>query len=230
VLKRTKSAEKQERDWFHFSNMLSIMVASDYIALRILYRLEPLTTATAILGKALDVVEKSLKLFVTVSSKTPTALSSARTEYGHNIEKLRAAAARYNPVFDEAPIKTFAIDLNDSSGKLYQLVRYGSEETTDGFETNLAAVMPVIDRIFVQSVLRLPVNERKVLFFVSPLKHIIRGSRFDQTQNRGLVLDALRWQNAEFTSFEEFCEQLDAEHEVMVRQLEAATLDARPDE
>jgi len=228
VLKRKQSAQKQEKDWFYFSSALTVTLVSDYIALRLLYRIEPLTTATVVLSKALDVAEKSLKLFVTVSSKTPTALSSARSDYGHNIERLRAAAAGYAPMFDEDLIKAFARDLNDRSGKLYQQVRYGSEETTEGFEANLATIVPVIDRIFVQSVLRLPVEERKLLFFVSPLKHLVRCSHFDQTQNRELVLDALRWQNAEFPAFEALCEQLDAEHETLIRQLEAAPVAAEP--
>lgn len=216
MLTRKQSAQKNEKDWFYFSSPLAITLVSDYIALRLLYRLEPLTTAITVLGKALDVAEKSLKLFVMVSTKSPTALSSVRADYGHNIEKLRAVAAKYDTVFDEAPIRAFSRDLNDKSGKLYQHVRYGSEETTDGFEVNLAALMPVVDRIFVQSVLKLPEADRKLLFFVSPLKHLVRGSHFDQTQNRAVVLDSLRYQNAEFSAFETLCEQLDTEHEALV--------------
>ena len=229
MLKRKQSTQRNEKDWFYFSSPLSMALVSDYIAMRLLFRIEPLTTAMVVLGKALDVAEKSLKLFVTVSTKTPMALSSARTNYGHNIEKLRAAAAQYDSVFNEAAIRSFARDLSDKSGKLYQHVRYGSEETTDGFEANLAGVITVIDRIFVQSILRLPDRERKLLFLVSPLKNLIRGSHFDQTQNRGLVLDALRWQNAEFPAFEALCELLDVEHEALIRQLEVASVAADPD-
>lgn len=227
MIKRTPAAQKSEKDWFYFSSGLSIGLVSDYIALRLLYRLEPLTTAMVVLGKTLDVAEKSFKLFLAVSSKTPTALTSARTDYGHNIEKLRAAAARYDVVFDENAIKGFARDLNDKSGKLYQHIRYGSEETTDGFEANTDAIMPVIDRIFVQSILRLPVADRRLLFFVSPIKNLIRGSHFDQTQNPELVLDALRWNNAEFPALELFCEQLDVEHGALIQQLETGR--AAPD-
>jgi hypothetical protein len=182
-----------------------------------------MTTAHAVLGKALDVAEKSLKLYVTVCSKSKTALSSARTDYGHDIEKLRAAAATYSSVFDEESIRNFARDLNDKSGKLYQQVRYGSEETTDGLQADLGAIVPVIDRIFIQSILLLPTEERKLLFFSSPLKQLVRNSRFDQTLNREQVLRALRHENAEFGALEELCVQLDSHHEELTRQLRSGS-------
>ncbi len=225
MISRKQSAEKIEKDWFYFSAGLALTVVSDYIALRLLFRLEPYTTATVILTKALDVAEKSLKLFVSVSSKTLTALSSARSEYGHNIEKLRSAAAAYDAVFNEDEIKLFAQDLNDKSGKLYQLVRYGTEETSEGFEANFATLIPVIDRIFFQAIHNLPESERKLLFFVSPLKNLVQGSRFDQTLNRELVLEALRWHNREFAAFEALCNQLDEEHEALIEQIKAADRD-----
>jgi hypothetical protein len=223
MLTRKRLPQKQEKDWFYFSSALALVLVSDYIALRLLYYLEPLTTAHAVLGKAIDVAEKSLKLLVIVSSKSQTALSSSRNDYGHDIEKLRAAAATYNAVFDEVPIKQFARDLNDKSGKLYQHIRYGSEETTDGFEANLAALMPVIDRIFIQAVLALPKPEQKLLFFVSPLKHLVMGSQFDQTQNRGQVLESLRYENVEFPAFEALCTQMDIEHEEFLKQMAEST-------
>jgi hypothetical protein len=222
MLTKKQSSQTNEKDWFYFSSALAPAVASDYMAMRLLFRLEPITTATVILGKALDVAEKSLKLFVSVSRKTSTALSSARSEYGHNIEKLRIAAAAYDTIFDEDAFKTFSQDLNDKSGQLYQMVRYGSEKTTDGFEANLATLIPVIDRIFFHTIHKIPEHERLLLFFVSPLKNLMQGSHFDQTRNRELVLDALRWQNAEYAALQALWNQLDTEHALLAAGLDAA--------
>lgn len=215
MLTRKHASKKTDKDWFYFSSALATTLVSDYISLRFLYKNEPHTTAFTILGRVLDVAEKALKLFVMVSGKSPTALSSARSDYGHNIEKLRSEAAKYDPVFDESTIKTFTRDLNDKSGKLYQHVRYGSEDTIDGLQADLNLLIPVVDRIFFQSILKLPASDRKLLFFVSPLKHLIQGSRFDQTQNRAAVLNALHFQNTEITAFENFCKQMDDEQEAL---------------
>lgn len=222
LLKRRQAAKKSDQDWFYFSSALALALVSNYISVRLLYRKEPLTTAITILGKALDVAEKALKLFVMVCTKSSTALTSARSDYGHNIEKLRSVAANYDPVFDELMIRNFTRDLNDKAGKLYQLIRYGSEETTEGFEADVHALMPVIDRIFFQSIIKLPANDRKLLFYVSPLKHLIRGSQFDQTQDPEGVLEALRFNNVEIADFENLCRTMDIDHEALLREVKNA--------
>jgi hypothetical protein len=226
VLKRSQAAQKIDKDWFNFCLPLSIGLASDYIALRILYRLEPLTTALTIVGKSLDVAEKSLKLFVIVSRKSPRALWSARSEFGHDIEKLRIAASQLDPDFDDPAIRSFTRDLNDKSGKLYQQVRYGSEETTSGFKTNLHALIPVVDRIYFRALTKLPPGDRRMFVLGSPIKALIRGEQWDQTRNRNAVMGALRFRNAELAGFEVLCEQLEAEEEAMKKRFE--TLLAQP--
>ena len=82
-------------------------LCSDYIAVRILYWLEPFTTGMTVVPKMLDVVEKALKLHLAVQTQTKTALSDARSEYGHNLEKLRAACAQYEKAFDHPEIQAF---------------------------------------------------------------------------------------------------------------------------
>ena len=219
MLNRKSTAQRQDRDWFQFSASLIHGLCSDYIALRLLYHLEPLTTAFTITTKMLDVAEKSFKVLISVHTQTTTALSSAQKEYGHNVEKLRRACALYESVFDEVDVCAFAKDLNDRDGKLYQFLRYGSQETTDGFETKLAVLMPVVDKIFSNCIFHLPLGPRKVLFFCSPLKSLITGSRFDQTQNRAQLLAALQWKHFHFSEIAALCYQLDEEHALLLSEL-----------
>jgi len=89
---------------------------SDFIAFRLLYHLEPLTTAMPILAKMVEIVEKSLKFNVAIHQKREDALSSMCSEFGHRIEKLRSTAASFNAVFDDADIVAFASDFNDKRG------------------------------------------------------------------------------------------------------------------
>lgn len=194
MLTRTPSPQPQELDWFRFASALSYGFQSDYVAVRLLYYLEPLTTALTIVPKMLDVVEKSLKMYLSVHTQSATALTEARQDYGHDIEKLRAACARFDPVFDDADIRLFTKDLNDKNGKLYQCLRYGAQATTAGFEAN-TQLMPVVDKIFSKSFLLLPEGTRRVLVFSSMLKNLITGSRFDQSRNRPLLIEALRSAN-----------------------------------
>lgn len=198
-------------------------LCSDYIAVRLLYYLEPLTTAPTILPKALDVAEKALKLHLAVQTKTSTALSDARTEYGHNVEKLRAACAKCHPIFDDPDICAFTRDLNDRHGKLYQFLRYGAQETTEGYAANLGLLVPVIDKIFCKSLLLLPEHDRRLLVFSSLVKCLITGSRFDQTHSRDLVISALRMRNAFYDELAEYCRYLDEEHAELVAQFEASS-------
>lgn len=228
MLQRRQTSARTEKDWFIFSSAISTLLASDYISMRLLYCIEPLTTGFTVLGRALDVAEKSLKLLVVVQSQTSEAISLAGSEYGHNIEKLRSKAAEYESVFNDEDIRAFSKDLNDKSGKLYQHIRYGSEITTEGFHISLEFVVPVVDKIFLNSVLKLPEHWRRVLMFCSPLKNVVTASRFDQSQNRAIILQALRHQNPRFGEFEALCAQLDADHESLTKQLEQSAKNGEP--
>lgn len=219
MLKRKKESHKIEQDWFMFSWKLFFHLCSDYIALRLLYYLEPLTTANSILVKMIDVAEKSLKLFVTVQNKSATALSDSRQIYGHNIEKMRIESAKYDIVFDDNDIKTFSKDLQDRRGEFYQYLRYGSQETTRGMSANLGQTMPVVDKIFFKSILLLPENERRLFNFTSLLKNLLTGSRFDQSQNPNLLLSALQKNNPYIDEYIEYCHLLDKEYEKLLEQI-----------
>lgn len=212
LIERKKTPQKVEKDWFYFSSSLLFGLCSDYISLRLLYHLEPLTTAWTILPKIVEVAEKSLKLYVTVNKKSNTALSDSRSEYGHNIEKLRAESASFNAVFDDPDIKKFTKDLCDKGGTLYQYLRYGSQETTEGITANIENLIPVIDKIFFKSIILLPEGERRLLNFTCILKSLVTESKFDQSKNRPLLLESLKSNNQYITEYIEFCIHLDEEH------------------
>jgi hypothetical protein len=211
---------KQDHDWFLFSSGLMQVLCSDYIALRILHRLEPLTAALAIAPKMLDVVEKSMKLFIAIQTKTSTALTDARCKYGHDIERLRKDCAAYESVFDDGDVREFTKDLNDRDGKLYQHLRYGSQETTAGFEANLDAAMPIVDKVFCNALVLLPEAERRLLLLPSLLKNLVTG-KFDQSQHRNEILGLVRAGNPHFAKLELLFRRLDGEQMKLIDDMRA---------
>lgn len=211
MLRRKQLPQPQDKGWFMFSARLMLHVSSDYIAMRLLHQLEPLTSAPTICVLMLDVVEKALKLHLAVQTQTATALTDMAAKYGHNVEALREACAGFAPVFADADIRDFAKHLNDPDGKLYQQLRYGSQKTTEGFSTNLSALRPVVDKIFCESILQLPEHIRRVLLYSSPLKQLIVGSRFDQSRHPAELVDALRCDNAYFDSLSSYCHRIEKE-------------------
>lgn len=164
-----------------------------------------------------------MKLYVSVRRRSSTALSDAGSEYGHDIEKLRKLSAYYDAVFDEEDLRKFTRDLNDRSGELYQCIRYGSQETTQGFSADIVRLMPVIDRIFFKSILLLPNGERRLLNFSSLLKLLVTSSHFDQSQNPKLVLAAIKENNPYFDEYVEYCNRLDAEYSEQLEQFRKQT-------
>lgn len=218
VLERTGSANKSDKDWFYFSSSLMMSLCSDYISMRLLYYIERFTTAPTILIKMLEVAEKSLKLFVSVNSKTQTALSDSKTKYGHSIEKLRVESAAYNDIFNNADICEFTCDLNDKGGTFYQYLRYGSQETTNGMSANLDQLIPIIDKIFFSSLLLLPEGERKLLNFTSLLKNLLTNSKFDQSLNKQLLKEAIFFSNNYAEEYLKYCIKIDEEHDKLLKQ------------
>jgi hypothetical protein len=170
----------------------------------------------------IDVVEKSLKLHLSVQERSETALSSMQSNHGHNVESLRSACAKFHPTFSEPDICAFTKDLNDRDGKLYQQLRYGSQQTTLGFSTRLGPLLPVVDKIFIQSILLLPEESRKMLVFSSPLKMLLVGSKFDQSQHPKELVELLKKDNAHFLALQSYCQQLEDEHAALVEQLSKA--------
>ena len=212
MLRRKKEAQKTERDWFEFSSQLFFHLCSDYIAMRLLYYLEPLTTASSILVEMIEVAEKSLKLYLTIHNKSSTALSESIQSYGHNIEKMRVESTKYNKVFDDDDIKRFSKDLQDKHGEFYQYLRYGSQQTTQGMSANLDQIMPVIDKIFFKSILLLPESEKRLFNFTSLLKNLVTQSKFDQSQNPKLLLSAIQKNNPYLNEYVEYCRFIDEEY------------------
>jgi hypothetical protein len=222
VLIRTPSSQPHDKDWFMFSAALMSHVSSDYIAMRLLHRLEPLTSALTICVLMLDVVEKSLKLHLAVQTQTDRALSDMAARYGHNVEALRDACASFTPLFADADIRDFTRHLSDRDGKLYQQLRYGSQKTTDGFSTNLSTLRPVVDKIFCESILQLPEDIRRLLVYSSPLKQLIVGSRFDQSRHPTELVESLRQDNHYYDRLSEYCHRIEKEQADLLAKFAAA--------
>ncbi len=220
MLSRKKTPQKTEKDWFMFSSMLYIHLCSDYIALKLLYYLEPFTTFSPILVKAVEVAEKSLKFFLAVHNQSDTALSDAAQNYGHNLEKMRVESAKYNEVYNRDSIKNFTKEFNDKKGELYQYLRYGSQKTTEGMSAKLDQIMPIIDIIFFSSIMLLPENMRDVYNFTSLLKNLLTGSQFDQSQNPDILLSALKHKNNLYIDlYTKYCNDLDEKHKKQLEQV-----------
>lgn len=209
MLTRKELPQPREKGWFEFSAGLVLRASSDYISMRLLHSLEPLTCMPTIAVLMLDVAEKSLKLHLAVHTQTVTALADMGAKYGHNLEALRDACAEFSAVFADADIRAFTKSLNDRDGKLYQQLRYGSQKTTGGFKTNLSKLRPVIDKIFCESLLGLPEGMRQVLVQPSPIRQLLVRSAFDQTRFPVEVTDALRRDNAYFERLDEYCRRIE---------------------
>ena len=216
MLTRKQLTQPQELDWFSFSAPLVIRVSSDYIAMRLLHQLEPLTCAPTICVMMLEVVEKALKLHLAVHTQTRTALADMGSKFGHNLEALRASCVAYTPAFADPDVCAFTRDLNDRDGKLYQELRYGAQKMTEGFSTNLSTLRPVVDKIFCESLLGLPEEIRRLLWYPSPLIQLLLRTTFDQSRHPSELVDALSRDNAYFGPLLEFAHRVDGERAALV--------------
>jgi hypothetical protein len=212
MLIRKRSPHRQERDWYFFSTGLMARASSDYMVMRTMFQLEPLTNMSTIVVLMLDVVEKALKLHHSVLTQTAAALSDMKSRYGHNIELLRADCAGFNPLFNDPDICAFTKDLDDRDGKLYQQLRYSSQETTAGFKANPGLMLPVVDKVFIQSVLLLPDNWRRLLLQSSSIYLLLTRSHMDQTRHPEQTINFLALGNAYFLPLQAECQRVAYEH------------------
>lgn len=217
MLKRKQSGiSKHETDWFMFSTALHSKLCSDYLSLRLLNYVEPLTAIQTNLQLMIEIVERSLKLFIIVKNLSQTALKDAES-YGHNVEKLRQACALIDPFFNDPEILSFTKDLNDNKGTISQKVRYGTERSNSGFTADLNRMLPVVDKIFLKGMMQLP-NQIQRIFHNSTIKFLIEGSRLDQSKNRTLLIEALKCDNLYIDEYIRNYKIIEEEHEQELRK------------
>lgn len=212
IFHKKNTSEKKDMDWFMFAMGLSRHLFSDYVALKLMFQMEALAFAQTNLVGMAEVTEKSFKLFLAMHEKLDNSLSHYSTEYGHNLEKLRTKAAEFHAVFNEDDIKQFTEPFGDKRGALYQHLRYGSEKTIEGFKTNLGTLMPIIEKIFFNCVLRLDEQDRKMVNNSSLLRFLIVNNDFHQSNNRDILIQAIKINNPFFSEYEECSWKLENEH------------------
>jgi len=166
-----------------------------------------------------EVVEKSLTLFLAMHETAEESLSRFSTHYAHNLEKLRASAEEYNEVFADEDIKQFTKPFDDKKGALYQHLRYGSQSTTDGFKTQLGKLYPIVDKIFYNCILRLEDGDKAMINGNSLLYFIVTKSDMSQINNHGLVFDAIQSNASYFTEYVSYCHDLEKERKAVFEQL-----------
>lgn len=221
VIHKQNTSEKKDKNWFMFAMGLSHHVFSDYVSLKLNFQLETLAFAQTNLVGMVEVVEKSLKLHLAMKERLENSLSHYSSNYGHNIEKLRLKAVTYNQVFDESDIKQFTKPFDDKKGALYQHLRYGSQQNIDGFKTHLGELMPIVEKIFFSSILRLEDIDKKMVNNSSLLCNLIINNQFHQSRNRDLLLNAVQSNNPYFTEYEEYCWELENERRIMTKAIES---------
>ncbi len=211
-----KNKNKKDTDSFMFASSCTQRVHADYIEYRLIYAIEPLTLSFQILCKSIEIVEKSLKIFISIHKEKETS-SWLQNDFGHNIEKLRKEAAEINPIFNDQEIKNFTLSLYEKTGHLYQYIRYGSHSCVDGMAANLKNILPVVDKVFFKSFLLLPEGPRGVLNFCSPIKFIVTNSNFDQSINKKLILECLKKDNNYIKEYINYCKKIQREHEEKIK-------------
>jgi len=209
MIKKIRS--HKDEDWFLFASFLSFSLYSDYIAFRFLVFLEPYTLIFTTMQLIPNIMEKSFKLLISFKEK-PDNPSKFFKSFGHNIDILRKKCSEYNLVFLNTDIEDLTKNFNDKSGKFQQYLKYGSEESIEGFSAQIEKIIQVIDKIVFESIYSLPKNEKMLLVFSSLIKNLITKSRFDQSKNQELLIKAIKDKNIYFDDFLRYCHNLDDEH------------------
>lgn len=219
VFNKKNTSEKKDKDWFMFATGLSRHLFSDYISLKLIFQMETLAFAQTNLVGMVEVAEKSFKLFLAMHEKRENSLSHYSTEYGHNLKKLRGKAAEINSIFNDDDVKQFTKPFGDKRGALYQHLRYGSEKSIEGYETDLSLLIPIIDKIFFNCILRLDDQDKKMVNFLSLLQLLIVDNKFHQSNNRDTLLQAVMSNNPYFHEYEKYSWQLEDEHNNVIEEI-----------
>ena len=210
-----KTRQKQDESWFIFGSSLSQHLFSDYICLRFNFYFERIAFVQPNVVKMVEVVEKSLKLYLTFQEKKEESLSYFSSDFGHSLEKLRSRAETFNSLFSALDIVNFTKPFEDKSGNLFQKLRYGSHVSVEGFNANPDALMKTADKVFFGVVLALEEPWRKMLIGNSTLYFLMVNSEFLQCNNRELLIQSLQVDNPYFQAFADICNEIKNERDLI---------------
>ena len=222
VIHKENTSKNEDINWSGFAFGLQMRLFSDYVSLKLLSHIEPMVSIPTRFVVMVEVVEKSLKLYLAMHEKLDNALSHYSVVYGHNIEKLRVQAEKFNTVFADEDVKQFARPFNDIHGAFYQKLRYGSQKSIKGFSTNLSQVMPIVEKIFYTCILHHEEIGKESINNSSLLFNMITCNQLDQSYNRELVLEAVRKNNPYYSEYVDYCNTLDQKYKKLMVQFEAS--------
>lgn len=217
MIKKKKTSSNKEVNWFFFSTGLSHRLYSDYLQMKLCYMLEPLTLIPSSFVNMIEVVEKSFKIYLALKFEKDDTLSYFSEQYGHNLEKMRQDACQFNSIFEAEDIISFTKAFDDKSGQLYQELRYGSQKNIDGFSTRLSLLLPTVEKIFYICTHDHDENKRKMLNNSSSLFFLITNNTLDQSQNKELLLQAIKYKNEYFTKHEDYYKKLQEEKDAIMQ-------------
>ncbi len=219
IIRKKNSAQKKDSDWHSFAWGLSIRLFSDYASLKLNHFLEPITLSPSTSIHMVEVVEKSLKLYLSLKEKKENSLSYFSSNYGHNIEKLRKKASEYNDIFNQNDIKEFTSVFDDKRGALFQKLRYGSQKNVEGFKINIYSTIVVCEKIFFYSIMNHDEKLKKMINHNSTIYNLIIKNDFDQSRNSELLLNSIKFNNPYFNDYESYCLKLDKEDKLFLESM-----------
>lgn len=197
----TKTPQSSEEHWFGFAASLRLHCDADYIALRLLAYTEPNAVAPTMYRMMVEVIEKSLKFFLTVRRQSNSAFSEAK-DFGYNIQKLLDEAGKYEPLFKDQDVQKSGKWFTDKQGKFLHHLRYGSGDTqSTPRPVNLGEELRAVDKIFINSILLLPKMDCDLFLGGSLLRTLVSNTFPNQYPNRELTLSALQRDNTYFSTF-----------------------------
>lgn len=82
-------------------------------------------------------------------------------------------------------------------------------------------LIPIVEKIFFTSVLRLEDVDKRMVNNSSLLCNLIIDNQFYQSRNRDLLLNAVKSDNPFFTEYEEYCWELENERRKIMQAFES---------
>ena len=219
IIKKRNRAQKKDVDWHSFAWGLGIRLFPDYLSLKLNHVLEPITLSPSTSIRMVEFTEKSLKLYLSLKEQKDNSLSHYSSNYGHNIEKLRAKASEYNDIFNQKDIKEFTSVFDDKKGALFQKLRYGAQGTVEGFKINIYSTITVCEKIFFYSITDHDEKLKKMINHNSVMYSLIVKNGFDQSNNSKLLLDSVKFKNPFFYDYEKYCLKLDEEDKEFLKTM-----------
>lgn len=216
-----KGTHKEKAHIYIETQVLKNIIDRNYFSLKQMSAIELLANAHTILSTSIELIEKSLKFYLSVETDD----DNYKIIKTHNIHRLFNECELLNDNFKKEEFKTFFDEFEGDDGYVFQSFRYGRADRLAKVELNIENFVQMAEKIYFETMFNLSdtlnvENNLKLSF----IYFVYFKPEFTQLNNLELARQCIEWKNPYMERFLEIGNKIFVKEKLFNEQMKEYNL------